>query len=187
MLLSRREVDRRLVDPSFTGSFEPSDAVDGPLVLARQIVSRDRVHVRLLAVAAALAWLAATTLGVWVAYLFVHESQEHFIGSAYRLAVAQDRLNAAIGDADPDGDGFIIMDDQLTALNEQYEEAYATVNDFSSVLMFLTQGAVLLAGIAALLSVWLVLASRRATLKQINVGLASVSDQLRLLTQAPAP
>lgn len=186
MLLSKREVDRRLTDPSFAGSFESSDTTDGPLALARQIVSRDRFRVRCLALATVAVWLAATISGVWLAFLFVHESQEHFIGSAYRLALAQDRLNNATRGADADGDGLIFLDPRLKELTEEYEKAHATVDDFSSVLMYLTQGTILLAGVAALLSVWLVLASRRATLKQINVGLASVSEQLKILTERPA-
>ena len=39
---------------------------------------------------------------------------------------------------------------------------------------------------AALTTVWLVFASRRATLRQVNAQLAEISDQLRQIQQAPA-
>jgi hypothetical protein len=41
--------------------------------------------------------------------------------------------------------------------------------------------------LAALRTLWLVFSSRRATLNQINLSLAEISEQLRALRQPPPP
>ena len=63
-------------------------------------------------------------------------------------------------------------------------EAWATVGEWGAYLLV---GCTLSFLAAALCTVALVLLSRRATLRQINAGLAEISEQLRQLRPPPAP
>ena len=62
-------------------------------------------------------------------------------------------------------------------------EAWATVGEWAA---YLTLACVVCLLLAAVCTVWLVLVSRRATLRQINAGLAEISAQLKQWRPAPA-
>jgi hypothetical protein len=74
---------------------------------------------------------------------------------------------------------------QITpAQREQAERELEVAFKMSTVIVTMTVGALCVAGLCTL---GLVLASRRATLRQVNANLVEITEQLKLLRKAAAP
>jgi hypothetical protein len=125
-----------------------------PRWVSSEIVSRDRLRVRLLAGLVAFLWLAGIAGVLYMIFWF---------------------------------NRFIILFGPFDGghTNEWYATAlfHAKMELHHSLEACL--GAVPILLLAALGTVWLVLSSRRATLNQINISLAQISEQLRRSQTSP--
>jgi hypothetical protein len=128
---------------------------------ARLILERDGRRLRLLTGATILLWLAAAALllGALVAFALLMPSQALILRHAEEGKLRGEALAA-----------------------EQLAHLFATQK--VTVLMGF---AVSVFGLAALTTILLVLAGRRATMRQFNAQLVEISEQLRLLRSAPPP
>ncbi|QEH38404.1 hypothetical protein OJF2_70050 [Aquisphaera giovannonii] len=129
--------------------------------LTWMVLERDRRRVRRLAGVTIAAWLLATLLALTslVGFGFVFPRM-----AKLRTDVAAGIVTGA-------------ERDRIEAENAQ-DFAIGTLQVAFAVLVL---------GAAAFCTVLLVLASRRATLRQINAGLIAISEQLKQLAQGPAP
>jgi len=129
--------------------------------LTWMVLERDRRYVRR---------LSGVTIGAWLlATLLILTSLVGFGLVFPRMAKL--RMDLAEG--------------KVTAADRDRIEA-ENARDFSIGTLQVAL-AVLVLGVAAFCTVMLVMASRRATLRQINAGLMAISQQLGQLTQAAAP
>src|SRR5690348_11320156 len=119
--------------------------------LSSEIMARDRWRVRLLAGVTALLWLGGMAGVLYMIFWF-----NRFI-IAYAPAAPADTDDVAAWRAG----------EQFHAKMELHHSLEACLAAVPALLL------------AALGTVWLVFSSRRATLNQINLGLADISDQLR--------
>ena len=134
--------------------------------LTWQIIEHDRRHVRRLTILTLLIWLLATGL---VGFVFI----------AFGLLLplqAKIREEATVGKLDP----------------QQREALEFTAKKTFQMLTLAIAGAVGILALAALSTIRLIFASRRATLRQVNASLLSISEQLKDLRAAlakpgPAP
>lgn len=125
---------------------------------ARRVIRRDRWLVRGLTGVAVLLWIAASA-GVffvaWIAIIFVFPRHQ---------ALARN---------------FAAM------TSEQIADAQTHNLQAWELCIELISASFIALTLAALCTVWLVLLSRRATLREVNASLAAISEQLRLLRQSP--
>jgi flagellar basal body-associated protein FliL len=141
------------------------DAAAGPLppdprALTGSILDRDRRKVRLWAVLSVGSWILAAGLVLFILVMF---------GLLFPLqAKLQQEAKQPTGRVAP-------------AERERMQQEADVAFKMGSVLITLSVGVL---SLAALSTVFLVLASRRATLRQVNATLVDVSDQLRQLRQA---
>jgi hypothetical protein len=129
--------------------------------LTDQILARDRRRVRLLTWLTVGAWLVASGL---ILFLLV---------SFGLLFPAQAKLNDQAYQAR-------ITPTQREQMGHELEIAFK----MSSVIITLTVGALSMAGLCTL---GLVLATRRATLRQVNANLVEITDQLKQLRKTLPP
>lgn len=169
MSQSRQDINRRIGDPEFDGSFQSKPAKD-PMDVARHILRRERMWLRVLTVATCLTWVAATAAGIALAHFYFDRQARQMALLEYRMAKTHEETFEGQEPAE-------ISQDQ----KRSYSNDRRNIGRVYDVLMLWTQAAITLAGVAALLSVWLVIASRRVSLKQINVSLASLSENLESL------
>jgi hypothetical protein len=127
--------------------------------LSSMIIARDRWRVRLLAGFTALLWLGGIAGVLYMVFWF-----NRFI-IAYSPAPRRDL----------DSMGAVLASDEFHAKMELHHSLEAC------------QAAVPVLLLAALCTVWLVFSSRRATLNQINLSLAEISETLRELRRAAQP
>ncbi len=127
--------------------------------LSTELITRDRWRVRLLAAVTALLWLGGIAGVLYMIFWF-------------------NRFIIAYAPAPPR---------QPNALEEwRAGEEFHTKMELHHSLEA-CQAAVPALLLAALGTIWLVLSSRRATLNQINLSLAEISEQLRQLRQPARP
>jgi hypothetical protein len=129
-----------------------------PRQVSAEIIFRDRWRVRLLAGVTALLWLVGIAAVLYMIFWF-----NRFI-IAYSPLPPRDDIERSWRAEE----GF----HSKMELHHSLEACEAAVP-----ALFL----------AALCTVWLVFSSRRATLNQINLRLAEISDQLRQLRQSARP
>jgi hypothetical protein len=133
-----------------------------PKALTARILTRDRRRVRVLTWTSVGAWLLAVALVLYILVMF---------GLLFPLqAKLQQEAKQPTGRVTP-------------AEREQLQHDAEIAFKMGSVLITLAVGVL---SLAALSTVFLVLASRRATLRQVNATLVDVSEQLRQLRQALA-
>lgn len=129
--------------------------------LTWRVLERDRRRVR---------WLTGLTIGVWLlAVLMIFKV---LVGLAL-LMPAQAKLKI-------DSESGKITAAELARLDLEYKIGF----EMASVVIAFS---VAVLAVAAFLTVLLTLASRRATLRQINAGLREISEQLRVLQIDDAP
>jgi hypothetical protein len=130
-------------------------SVSDPLKLTRNVLERDRRRVRRLTVLTVGLWLLAAGLILLdlINFGLIFPAQEH----RWRQVQAGD-----VGDVERD------------AIQHQLLEAF----EIATVLIGFS---VAIMAVAALCSVLLILASRRATLRQVNASLLELSEQLKRL------
>jgi hypothetical protein len=129
-----------------------------PRQLSAEIIFRDRWRVRLLAGVTALLWLVGIAAVLYMIFWF-----NRFI-IAYSPLPPHNDMEAAWR-----------LDEQFHAKMELHHSLEACEAAVPALLL------------AAFGTVWLVFSSRRATLNQINLRLAEISDQLRQLRQTARP
>jgi hypothetical protein len=129
--------------------------------LARSLLANDRRRVRRLAAATIAIWLISLVLIgvvlVWFALLFPEQAK-------FRMEVER---------------GGIATEERIRIQGEHM----VTFQMGTLLIAF----SVFVLALAALSTVVLLLASRRATLRQINANLLEISEQLRASRPAPAP
>lgn len=130
-----------------------------PWRLRSELVSRDRQRIRLLAGVTALLWLVGIAGVLYMIFWF-----NRFI-IAYAPATP----------GGPDGWEASRAGEQFHAKMELHHSLEACMAAVPALLL------------AALGTVWLVFSSRRATLNQINLSLAEISEQLRQMRQPAQP
>ena len=86
MATRKHEIERRLLDPQFTGSLEPD--TESPILLARRIVAKEKRRLCVLTIATCLAWVAATSAGVGVAAFYFNGVMHNMPFYEYRYAKA---------------------------------------------------------------------------------------------------
>lgn len=133
------------------------DAVDDARRLTRKVLERDGRRVRLLAALTLVLWAIAAAGILLVLYAF--------------LAIHPERRNAA-RDAEP---GRV-----APAERERNEQIYWAVIEKTTAVVAIS---VAVLALAALGTVLLVLASRQATVRQVNAALLEISEELRRLKQ----
>ncbi len=136
---------------------QPAD----PGRLRAELVVRDRWRIGLLGVVTALLWLVGIACILYMIFWF-----NRFI-IAYGPAPGNP--------ANPEADRVWFWSEQFHAKMELHHSLEACEAAVPALLL------------AALGTVWLVFSSRRATLNQINLSLAEISEQLRQLRQTTRP
>jgi hypothetical protein len=130
-----------------------------PRQLSSELISRDRWRIRLLAGLTALLWLVGIAGVLYMVFWF-----NRFI-IAYSPAPPRDA----------DGGGSLHASEEFHTKMELHHSLEACMAAVPALLL------------AALGTVWLVFSSRRATLNQINISLAEISEQLRQMRQPARP
>jgi len=155
--MNERELGRALLN---LGTPDSAAALD-PRQLTQRILARDRRRVRLLTALTLVLWLLAAAL-VCIAMV------------AFGLIVPQQaRLHQEV--------------EQGRVAPAERERAQTLLLMGTQKVLVLIGFGVTVLGLAALATVLLVLASRRATLRQINAQLVEISEQLRQLRPMPPP
>jgi hypothetical protein len=126
--------------------------------LSTELLARDRWRVGLLAGVTALLWLVGIAGVLYMIFWF-------------------NRFIVAYSGADPPG-----IDRGASGKMWEFEAKMELHHSLEACM-----AAVPALLLAALCTVWLVFSSRRATLNQINLSLAEISEQLRQLRQAGRP
>jgi hypothetical protein len=128
-----------------------------PQELTRRILHRDRLRVKALAWSTALLWLLGAGGVLFVIYFFF----DYLVPRLRWIAREPERF-------------------QHVRAREQWLE----IGEFLGYVLGGSFGVLLLAALATVL---LVLATRRATLRQINANLSAIAEQLRQLQQGLSP
>ena len=129
-----------------------------PSRLSSELISRDRWRVRLLAGVTALLWLVGIVGVLYMIFWF------------NRFSIAYSPLPARGAE-----EASWRAGEQFHAKMELHHSLEACMAAVPALLL------------AVLGTVWLVFSSRRATLNQINLSLAEISEQLRQLRQTARP
>jgi hypothetical protein len=153
--MTEQDLGKALLNLDATSSMRFSD----PRRLAQAAIARDQRRVRLLAGVTILLWLLAAT-GLFVA---VYIALWHLYPKEHKLL-----QDVALGK---------LTDEQIVTLQALHFQAMR-------ICTLVIAAAFAAITVAAVCTVWLILISRRATLRQINAHLADISDQLQRL-QAP--
>ena len=130
-----------------------------PSQVSAELIARDRWRVRLLASVTAFLWLVGIACVLYMIFWF-----NRFI-IAYAPAPPRDATDPVEWRAG----------EQFHAKMELHHSLEACMAAVPALLL------------AALGTVWLVFSSRRATLNQINLSLAEISEQLRQMRQPARP
>ena len=133
-----------------------------------QVLERDRRRVRLWTGVTVGLWLLAMA---WIVFVLV---------TFGLLMPMQAKLLQ-----DPDKADERFKDDPEKAKAAAQMREPVMMNLILQKLVVNVTAAVAVLSLAALATVFLVLASRRATLRQVNASLLEISEQLKLLRQAP--
>jgi len=153
--MNERELGKALLN---LGSPDSADALDAQQ-MTRRILTRDRRRVIL---------LTALTLALWLLALVLVATAMIVFGL---ILPQQAKLNQEVAEK------------RLT-LEERDAIQRVHLMGTQKVLVLIGLGVTIL-GLAALATVLLVMASRRATLRQINAQLVVISDQLKNLLHPP--
>jgi len=140
-----------------------------PHWVSSELISRDRLRIRLLGAVTILLWLGGIAGILYMIFCF-----NRFI-IAYSPATRADTNSAKLWLADHDAAGSWLADYEFHTKMELHHSLEACLAAVPALLL------------AALGTVWLVFSSRRATLNQINLSLAEISAQLRQMRQPPRP
>jgi len=155
--MSDKEIGKALLRLDTEGSARAPD----PRHLARKVLQRERWRVRLLTGLTVLLWLLAAAGVFFVIYI-----------ATWHLYPKQQQL---------------MQDATLGKLPvEQIVEIQAILFQMVEICTRVLAAAFVALTLAALSTVLLVLASRRATLRQINASLTEISEQLKQLRLAQA-
>lgn len=155
--MNEEEIGRALLN---LGPEVPAGALD-PRRLTQQVLRRERRRMRVLAALAILLWLLAA-VGV---FFVVYVALWHLYPKHQKLM-----RDVALGN---------VPAEQIVAIQASHFQAVAICTRvIAASFAALT--------LAALCTVLLVLASRRATLHQINTSLAEISEQLKRLRPPPS-
>jgi hypothetical protein len=130
-----------------------------------RILEHDRRRVRRLTVLAVVLWVFAALLVLLVFVAF---------GLLFPFMA---KVIRQVEDAREDAAGV--------QMKSQVGQVFRVIQAGQAVA-FIAAGALGVLGLAALATVFLVLASRRATLRQVNASLLEISEQLRQLRAPPA-
>jgi hypothetical protein len=128
-----------------------------PHDLTHKVLQRDRSRVKFLAWATALLWILAAGGMLSVIYLFF----EYLVPRLHWIAREPERFQQA-----------------------QDREVWVVIGEWVGLVL---GGSFVALLVAALATVLLVLATRRATLRQINANLSAIAEQLRQLQQGLSP
>lgn len=179
-----KEINRRLLDPEFHGSLDEMTP-ETPVALARRMVAKSKRRLLLLTIATCLTWIAATTAGVVLAGYYFDGIKNNMSLNEYRYASAHVKLEELRAGQ---RDNSYKVDDYLDEKQSgELKSSIRAIHLTNERMMVLTQATMILTGLAALLSVWLITASRRCTMKQVNTNLASLCEQLREMSELPEP
>jgi hypothetical protein len=126
--------------------------------LSSELIARDRWRIRLLAGVTALLWLGGIAGVLYMVFWF------------NRFIIAY-----SPPPRDPNDKWAALAGDEFHTKMELHHSLEACMAAVPALLA------------AALGTLWLVLSSRRATLNQINLSLAEISDQLRQMRQSARP
>jgi hypothetical protein len=149
-----------------------------PRQLSTEILARDRIRLGVLAGVTALLWLGGIAGVLYMVFWF----------NRFVIAYEPTELKALRGGAESHaktGTEPGRADDPRNWSSLTMEEFHAKMELHHSLEGCLVAVPALL--LAALGTLWLVLSSRRATLNQINISLAEISEQLRQLRQSARP
>jgi hypothetical protein len=133
--------------------------------VSAEVIARDRWRVGLLAGLTALLWLGGIAGLLYMVFCF-----NRFV-VAYSGADPPELRR----ELDANGDSYTRKSWEFHAKMELHHSLEACLAAVPALLL------------AALGTVWLVFSSRRATLNQINLSLAEISEQLRQMRQAARP
>lgn len=179
MNIPKNEIARLLVDPAFDGSLESQSEAKAPIELARNIVTKSTSRLRWLTAITCLAWIAATSAGVGLAAIYFDGYERNMPFHEYRFAKGHDLLEQKrTGDRvnSYKAADFLTPEELI-----QYESGARAVHETNEMMMILSQFTFLLFGVSALLSIWLITASRRCTMRQINANLASLTLEIKAI------
>lgn len=134
---------------------------DDPSVLTEKFLRRDRWRVRLLTACVVGMWLVAIA-GIGLHFFFVSQ----FIGPKI-----VHRVQEAAGTEEN--------------LPQRVHDTYILLQAIAKESVVLVSGTVLAVVLAGVSSVFLIFASRKSTLRQVNANLMAISEQLSRLREAP--
>ncbi|MDZ4818231.1 MAG: hypothetical protein SGJ20_04575 [Planctomycetota bacterium] len=148
---------------------EPSE-----LWTARALATRSRWWVTFLTIATVLAWGAACWAAIENLDFYFRDAGSSLVAE-YRYSKFQEETRKQFAD----------FSDMPVDRQTEFEEIRSAVNMERRLLRDSAREAVILFGIAALLSIWLTIASRRASLRQINANLLSITLELKKVLPPP--
>jgi hypothetical protein len=140
-----------------------------PRQLAQNLATRSRRRTAVLAVVTVLTWIAACGSAIWVVEIYFNEIRPHQPIHEYRYA----RIHEEI-----EGKPWRELTDKQ---RREFSARQRLIDRSNELMMVVTQLSVALFGLAALLSVWLTISSRRTALRQINANLLSITLELAKL------
>lgn len=156
--MTEKELGRALLNTDGAGLTNPTD----PRVLTGAILERDRRRIRVLAAVAIALWLVPAALLGYVLTTYSHD-----------FLPKQKQLQKHVAEGKVAGE-------ERTTLEAYHLEVMAVGAKIGAIAV--TSGA-----LAAIATVALISASRRATLRQINASLLAISEQLKRLGEACPP
>ena len=158
--------------PSYDRGPIRSDSSDGPLTEARRLAETSRRRTAWLCAATVLAWAAAVGTAILATSVYFDIRRD-----AFRVELEfnelHDRYMQEFG-----VDGRLSFDDLTEEQAQEYRTGYRWISRSYNFARDTAHLAIVLFGVAALLSVWLTIASRRTALRQINASLLSITREL---------
>lgn len=134
-----------------------------PRQLTLTALIRDRRRVRLLAWLAVFFWLLSAAGMLCATYVYFEP-----------LTTRTDHILMRLDEN---------LNKPLAERRQYQEEMFHALRQVARVLMWFVSGCIFAAALAAFCTVWLVLSSRRSTLRQVNANLLQISRQLSALRQ----
>jgi hypothetical protein len=153
--------------------------------LTDRILTRDRRRVRVLTWLTVGTWLVAAALVLFLLVMFglmlpaMAKVRDDDGQKRFTPGPAAPAPQPAAVPADDKGQNRL-----TPAQREQMRDDLEVAFKMSSIIITFTVGALTLAGLCTL---WLVLATRRATLRQVNANLVEITEQLKQLRQGLPP
>ena len=167
--MTEKQLGQALLDLDLSAGAGIAD----PRQLTHKILSRDERRVRRWTLVTIVLWVLAALMVLWM-----------FIAMAllmpFQAKVHQEmQVREAVEKGVPQVGERRLTDDEL-------KMAQQTAQVFSLMITLGVAGSVGMLGLATLSAVLLVLASRRATLRQINASLLEISEQLKAMRAGPS-